>query len=171
MKISRMVTALIAVALFGAALSLYFLTDISAINFLAGYFSALLVFSAAALGYWQMVQGSAQTVPHHDLPDEMERIDDRFGLWEESSEEIEDASKLLKEEKNRLKQQKRGFKEFLKTTKPALSIYRVVAYAILVYAVYRLISAQIFEPVIYLVGVAVAAFAVVTLLWLRNRNL
>lgn len=171
-KIRNVTAVLSLLAVLGGA-ALWFMGGEGAlVNFETGFFSAVLVLAASGFGYWQMVQGSAESTPHHDLPDETERIEDRFGLWEEdlSETEPEDVSRLLKEERKRSKKGRRDFKTFLKTTKPALSLYRFGAYAVLVYAVFRLISAEAFEPVYYLIGAGAAPLGTAVTLWLMNRS-
>lgn len=169
-KISLLVALLAGVFFAGGAFCFYLFGKESMLNFEAAYLSALLVIGATIFGYWQMVQGSGSAVPNHDLQDETERIDDRFGLWEEESFESEDAALVLKEEKRRLKSGKRGFREFLKTTKPALSLYRLGAYAVLIYILYKLVSNGVFEPLSYLSGVAAAALTLSTALYIKNRS-
>ncbi len=168
-KIRNLAALLAAAALFGGAAVWYLLGIDSLINYEAGFFSALLVLGASSFGYWQMVQGSASTAPHHDLPDDTERIDDRFGLWEEDLPQEVDAAKLFKEERAKVKKNRPDFKTFLKTAKPALSLYRFGAYAVLVYAVYKLISADIFDPLLYLLGAGAAPLITAAALWQMNR--
>jgi hypothetical protein len=128
------------------------------LKFETGFFSAALVLGASALGYWQMVAESAESAPHHTLPDIVESIDDRYGLWEEEvpSDEKEDVKTVLAREKARLKRSKRGLKSFLRSAKPAISLYRLGAYAVLVAGVFWLIRADLFEPVAYLAGAGLA---------------
>ncbi len=168
----RNVAAVLSVlALFGGAAVWFMAGKGALVNFETGFFSAALVLGASGFGYWQMVQGSGQSRPHHDLPDETERIDDRFGLWEEDLPESgpEDAKQLFKEERDRIKKGRRDFKTFLRTTKPALSLYRFGAYAVLVYAVFRLISAEAFDPIFYLLGAGAAPLGTAAVLWFMNR--
>ncbi len=169
-KIRNLAALLAAAALFGGVAVWYLLGFDPLINYEVGFFSALLVLGASGFGYWQMVQGSAGSSPHHDLQDETERIDDRFGLWEEDLPQEEDAAKLLKEERARFKKKRRDLKSFLKTAKPALSLYRLGAYAVLLYAVYKLISAGVFDPISYLIGAGAAPLGMAVALWVMNRS-
>jgi len=169
-KIRSLAALLAAAALFGGAAVWYLSGVDSLLNYETGFFSALLVLGASGFGYWQMVQGSAESSLHHDLPDETERIDDRFGLWEESPPQETDAAKILKEERARLKGERRDLKSFLKSAKPAISLYRVAAYAVLLYGAYRLIGAGIFDPVSYLLGAGAAPLCTAAALWGMNRS-
>ncbi|BBG65988.1 probable integral membrane protein Cj0851c [Hydrogenimonas sp.] len=171
-KIRAVAAALALIALAGGAVTFTMFGESSFTNFETGLFSAALVLAASSFGYWQMVQGSAQSRPHHDLQDETDRIDDRFGLWEEDlpEEVTEDAASLFKDEKRKLKKRGVDFKTFLKTARPALSLYRFGAYAVLVYAVFTLISSDIFEPVSYLFGAGAAPLTAAAVLWFMNRR-
>ncbi len=164
-----LVALLLLLAVLGGA-AIYLLDGYEALlNFETGFFSGALVLAASAFGYWQMVAGSGESAPHHDLPDIVEQIDDRYGLWEEGeSEPAEDVKTLLAEEKARLKQGRRDLKTFLKTTKPALSLYRLGAYLVLVAGVFWLIRSETFAPVAYLVGAGLAPLGVAAALYFRR---
>ena len=143
-----------------------------AINLAAGYISGSIVLAASAFGYWQLVSGAGERAAHHDLPDAVERIDDRFGLWDEE-EPIEDAAEALKREKARMKERRRGFKEIFRTASPALSLYRLGAYALLIFVVYRLIRDDLFLPVPFLVGAGAGPMVVAAYLYsekLKTKN-
>jgi len=162
----KILSTLLVLALLGGLFAWWQDSIEALINFEVGFFSGALVLATSTFGYWQMVSGSSETTPHHDLPDMVEEIDDRYGLWEEDNENsTKDVKAILQEEKQRLKKQRRSFKEFLKTTKPALSIYRIVAYGILVSGVLTLISYEIFAPITYLIGAGLAPLTTAVVLW------
>ena len=135
-----------------AALFYLWMGASAAINLIAGYVGGSVVLAASAFGYWQLVSHAGESGTHHDLPDTVEKIDDRFGLWDEEEAPIEDVAEALKREKERLKQQRRSLKEIFRTASPALSLYRLAAYALLIVVVYRLIRHDLFFPVPFLVG-------------------
>jgi hypothetical protein len=162
-------SALLFLALAGGAAAWYVGGASTLGNFVTGFFSAALVLAASAFGYWQMVEGSAESAPHHDLPDIVESIDDRYGLWEEErAEEPEDVKAVLARERARLKRGKRGVKGFLRSAKPALSLYRLGAYLVLVAGVFGLIRSDIFEPVAYLAGAGLAPLGTAAALYFRR---
>jgi len=134
--------------------------QITMLNTVAGFVSAMLVVAASAFGYYRLVDGAGEVAANHNLPDITEQIDDKYGLWDEDSEVPDDPKELLKEEKTRLKHSKRGLKSIVKTSKPAISIYRLIAYVILIVTVYKLISADIFDAVAFLLGSTVAPLLV-----------
>ncbi len=167
--IRNLSAVLILLALLGGAAAWIYGGALSLFNFETGYVSGAFVIAASAFGYWQMVAESGESVPHHGLPDIVDQIDDRYGLWEEEDIETgDDVKTVLREEKARRKESRRDFKTFLKTTKPALSLYRVAAYIILVAGVYYLIRSGVFEPVLYLMGVGLAPLATAAVLYVNR---
>ncbi|WP_457597323.1 hypothetical protein [Hydrogenimonas sp.] len=139
-----------------------------ALNYEAGFFSALLVVGASAFGYWQMTAGAADEAAHHALPDATERIDDPYGLWEEEEEGTQDVKEVLRQEKERLKRNRKGLKGWLKNAKPALSLYRLGAYGLLAAGILWLIRDERFEPVAYLLGAGAAPLGVAAYLYARR---
>ncbi|WP_201353354.1 hypothetical protein [Hydrogenimonas urashimensis] len=167
----KVAAVLLLVALLGGG-AVWFGMDgrVSTINFATGFVSALVVLGASAFGYWQMVAGSAGSAPHHPLPDIVEQMDDRYDLWdEEGAAETDDAKSLLKAEKTRLKKRRRDFKTVLKTARPAISVYRLLAYLLLAAGVYWLIREEMFAPVPYLIGAGLAPLAVAATLYLSRE--
>ena len=158
----------ILVGLAGTGLFYGAMSQIAAVNFIAGYLCGSIVLAASAFGYWQLVSHAGESSAHHDLPDAVERIDDRFGLWDEAEESIEDAAEALKREKARMKERRRGLKEIFRTASPALSLYRLGAYALLIFVVYRLIRDDLFSPVPFLVGAGAGPMTAALYLFLRG---
>ncbi|WP_456450584.1 hypothetical protein [Hydrogenimonas sp.] len=163
------VLSLLSLAVLGGA-AVYFTQGFDGfLNFETGFMSGALVLAASAFGYWQMVSGSEESTPHHELPDIVEQIDDRYGLWEEDPAAApQDVKALLAEEKARLKKSRRGLKGFLRTAKPALSLYRLGAYLALVAGVFWLIRTDLFEPVAYLVGAGLAPLGAAATLYFKR---
>ena len=169
-RMIKIVSVLLILAIVGGALAGWLDGGEALLNFEAGFWSASLVLGASTFGYWQMVVDSGVSVPHHDLPDIVEQIDDRYGLWEERPDVApQDVKTVIREEKARLKKSRRSFREILKTTRPALSLYRLAAYAVLAAGVVSLISNKQFQPVFYLLGAGLAPFSTVVLLWFDRR--
>ena len=142
--------------------------QITVLNVVAGYISTMLIVAASAFGYYRLVDGASEVATNHNLLDITEQIDDKFGLWDEDSEVVDDPKELLKEERLRLKRSKRGLKSIVKTSKPAISIYRLVAYIVLITTVYQLISRDCFEAVAFLFGSTVASLLVAGYLYFRR---
>ena len=136
------------------------------VNFEIGYLSGAFVIAASAFGYWQLVAGSGENRPRYELPDIVDSIDDRYGLWEEESRESHtDVKAILREEKARRKKGRKDFKTFLRSAKPALSLYRIGAYLFLIAGVFYLIKSDMFEPIHYLAGAGLAPLAMAVFLF------
>lgn len=163
-KISNIVVIAFFVLVILAVSALIMGGQIIMLNATAGFISAMLVIAASAFGYYRLVDGAGEAATNHNLPDITEQIDDKYGLWDEDSKFLDNPKELLKEEKLRLKRSKRGLKSIIKTSKPAISIYRLVAYIILVVTVYKLISVDYFEPIAFITGTTVAIFLIVVFL-------
>jgi len=142
--------------------------QITVLNVIAGYISAMLIVAASAFGYYRLVDGAGEVATNHNLPDITEQIDDKYRLWDEDSEVSDDPKELLKEERLRLKRSKRGLKSIIETSKPAISIYRLVAYIVLIITVSQLISRDCFEAVAFLLGSIVAPLLVAGYLYFKR---
>jgi len=142
--------------------------QITMLNAVAGFVSAMLVVAASAFGYYRLVDGAGEVTTNHNLPDITEQIDDKYGLWDEDSDVIDNPKELLQAEKLRLKRSKRGLKSIIKTSKPAISIYRLIAYAVLIATVYKLISKDCFNAVAFLSGTTAAPLLVAGYLYYKR---
>jgi len=138
------------------------------LNVVAGFIDTMLIITASAFGYYRLVDGASEVATNHNLPDIAEQIDDKFGLWDKNSEVLDDPKEILKQQKFRLKHSKRSLKSIIKTSKPAISIYRLVAYIILIVTVYSLISKDRFEAIAFLSGSTVASFFVAGYLYVKR---
>ncbi len=162
----RLASFFLSLSILGGIVAFFMGGKASAINFETGFWSALLVVGASAFGYWQMVSGAKGVKSHYKMPDAVDSIDDRYGLWEEDSATHEtDVATLMKEEKARLKKSRRSLFETLKSAKPAISLYRLVAYLFLVAGVLWLMQADLFEPIAYFAGAGLSPLALALLLY------
>ena len=164
------------VSLLGAAMGWVF-GFAAAENFLIAFWSAVLVVAASTYSYKQMVS----TAPEHSVqlpPDVTEKMDDRFELWRETIEEekemVPDAANVktvLADEKARLQNNRLSWRARLQHARPALSLYRLIAYGILLYSLVYLISHDHFSPLFYFLGVGVATFGIATILYRSIKDL
>ena len=168
--IRNLALLLLLFALLGGGAAYALAGENATLNFLIAYVGAAFVVAASGFGYWQMVAGSETSAPHHDLPDIVESLDDRFGLWEEESEPPSDAAEALKREKAGLKESKPSWRRRLRTARPALSVYRLVAYALLLAGLLWLIRNDRFEAVAYLAGAGAAPMLIAVTLYVANRR-
>lgn len=138
------------------------------LNVVSGYVSTMIVIASSAFGYYRLVDGADRVATNHNLPDITDQIDDKYGLWEEKSDAIDDPKEILKQQKLHLKRSKKGLKSIIKMSKPAISIYRLVAYAILIMIVYRLISKDMFDAVAFLLGSTASSLFVAGYLYYKR---
>jgi hypothetical protein len=100
-----------------------------------GFLSATLVMIASMISYRRMVNARVENeVITMDIDkDVIDKLEDPYDLYSEEikEEEVEDVAKAIREEKARLKENRRSLFEVLRDTKAALSIYRVGAYMLL----------------------------------------
>ena len=164
----RLATVVAFVFAAGTAGTLYY-GEGAAVNFVVGYLCGTLVLAASAFGYWQMV-GSADELKSAVMPqDPTERIDDPHGLWEEEeSDAPQDPKTVLARERARLRAARPTLKERLRRAKPALSLYRLAAYALMAGSVIWLIDRGAFSPVVYLAAAGLPAFVSAGWLYLRR---
>ncbi len=176
-RMRKPVIFLFILAVVGAVGAFYAGGDVAAINFETGFWSALLVVGASMLGYWQMVSGSDGSKNAYETQDAVDSVDDRYGLWEESdlAETVKAAddrdtnvSALMKEERAKLKKSRRSFGSILKSAKPAISIYRLAAYIVLILGVIWLMEEGLFDPVFYFFGAGSSPLALALWLYLTR---
>ena len=141
------VAALAAGAIFG---------ETDALNVMAGYGLAWLVLAASAYGYFGMVRDAAAGVDPETIVNPPE-CDDPHGLWEDEDQTPPaqlDPKAVMAAERARMK--KRGWGEILRASRPALSLYRLGAYALMVWALVAMIDHGLFAAPAFLFGVTLA---------------
>lgn len=101
-----------------------------------GFISATLVMIASMISYRRMVNTRVEhnIITMDDSRDIIDKAEDPYNLYSEEVGETEekDLVETVKEEKKKLKENRRTLFQTLKDTKAALSIYRLGAYAVLV---------------------------------------
>jgi len=114
--------------------AIFFNMDIL-LNTQIAFISATLVMLGSMVSYRRMVEARVENeVITMDIDkDVIEKIEDPYDLYSEPVEEkeVEDVRAAIKEEKARMKAQKRSLFEVLRDTKAALSWHRVGAYVLL----------------------------------------
>jgi len=132
--IKRILSVISVLDIFLIIFSLYKGGVLWLINSQAAFLSSLLVTSASYLSYKKRVLQKANDKEiTYDERDELDKIDDRYELFEEEKEEEQkDFKEIIQEEKKRQKGFKNAFSN-LKTTLPAiLSPLRFFAYLFLI---------------------------------------
>jgi len=133
-----------------------------------GFLSATLVMIASMISYRRMVNARVENeVVTMDIDkDVIDKLEDPYDLYSEEikEEEVEDVAKAIREEKARLKENRRSLFEVLRDTKAALSIYRVGAYMLLALGFLYLNRHGILHIPSYLFSLSLPPFVIVTLL-------
>ena len=101
-----------------------------------GFISAALVMIASMMSYRRMVNTRVEhnIITVDDSKDVIDKLEDPYDLYSEeiTQEGDKELVETVKEEKRRLKENRRTLYQTLKDTKTALSIYRLGAYVVLV---------------------------------------
>jgi len=139
-----------------------------------GFISATLVMIASMLSYRRMVNARVENeVITTDIDkDVIDRLEDPYDLYSEEVLESEDEkhpSQTVKEEKKKLKENRRTLFEVLKDTKAALSLYRLGAYAVLILGFLYLHRHGLLDIPSYIIALGIPPVIIVTIL-LRNKE-
>jgi len=164
-------TLLIADGLLIFVSAAFFTMDIL-LNTQIGFLSATLVMIGSMKSYRRMIDARVEnelitTDIDKDLIDKLEDPHDLYS--EEIKEEpVEDVRAAIKEEKTRLKANRRSLFEVLKDTKAALSLYRIGAYFVLVLGFLYLNRHGLLNIPSYLFSLGLPPLIIVILL-VRNK--
>ncbi|BAF69837.1 hypothetical protein [Nitratiruptor sp. SB155-2] len=121
------------------------------LNSQLAFISSLLVVLGSFYGYKKMIEKRVGTVTKDIIDD----IEDRFDLYDEEQESIQDAKALFEEEKAKIKGAKKGLTNFLKTANGFFSPYRLFGYLFMVIAILVLIKHSMFDAWSFLMGLGV----------------
>ncbi len=119
------------------------------INSQLAFIASLLIILGSFQGYKKVVQKKS-----HLGRDIIDGIEDRFELYNEEENRHLSAKELFEEEKKKVKSQK-AMKNFVLGLGGFFSMYRLFGYLFLVVVVLMLIRKAIFDPVSFLLGLAV----------------
>jgi hypothetical protein len=101
-----------------------------------GYITSTLVMVASIFSYRRMVNARVEhnIITMDDSKDTIDKLEDPYDLYSEVVvvEEDKSLAETVKEEKKKLKENRRTVYQTIKDTKAALSIYRLGAYALLI---------------------------------------
>jgi F0F1-type ATP synthase assembly protein I len=99
-----------------------------------GFVTASLVMVASLLSYQRMVKTRVahEIITRDDSKDVIDRLEDPYDLYGEEEVQEEVSAEVLKEEKQKLKENRRSIFQTIKDTKAALSVYRLGAYGLLI---------------------------------------
>lgn len=135
-----------------------------------GYITATLVMVASIISYRRMVNARVKhnIVTMDDSKDTIDKLEDPYDLYsEEVVEEEESLAQTVKEEKKKLKENRRTVYQTIKDTKAALSIYRLSAYALLIIGFLYLNRQQLLDIPSYIIALGIPS---VILVWVLIRE-
>ncbi|MFC2073271.1 hypothetical protein ACFLRS_00280 [Campylobacterota bacterium] len=132
----KILIVLVAVDLLLVLVSIIFFDIRVLYNTQIGYITSTLVMVASILSYRRMVNARVEhnIITMDDSKDVIDKLEDPYDLYSEDTVEMEekDFVETVKEEKKKLKENRRSVYQAIKDTKAALSIYRLGAYAVLI---------------------------------------
>ena len=137
-----------------------------------GFISSSLVMFASLAAYRRMVNTRVEhnIITVDDSKDVIDQLEDPYDLYsEEVVEEEKDLVETVKEEKKKLKENRRTLYETLKDTKAALSIYRLGAYAVLILGFLYLNRHGLLHIPTYIVALGLPPVIIVMIL-LREKD-
>jgi hypothetical protein len=158
------------VDIFIIVVSLFFGTKVL-YNTQIGFISSSLVMIGSMFGYKKMVDTRVEyDIITTDIDkDVIEKLEDPYDLYSPTQEEdVEDIAKAIKEEKARLKANKRGLFQTLKDTKASLSIYRVTAYALLIIGFMYLNRHSLLHIPSYIIALGIPSIVVATFMMIHK---
>jgi len=134
-----------------------------------GFISATLIMVASVISYRRMVNARVELgiIPIDDDKDVIDKLEDPYDLYSEDivQEAIEeDLATVVKEERKKLKENKRSLGQTIKDTKAALSIYRLGAYALLVLGFMYLQRQELLHIPSYLLALSLPPMIIVIML-------
>ena len=155
--------------------SLFFGGKIWVYNTQIGFISATLIMIASVISYRRMVNTRVEhgIVTMDDSKDVIDKLEDPYDLYSEEiteTEEEQDLVEVVKEERKKLKQNRRSLGQTLKDTKAALSIYRLGAYAVLILGFMYLNRQGLLHIPSYLLALSLPPMIIVIMLVTQKEN-
>ena len=155
--------------------SLFFGGKVWVYNTQIGFISATLIMIASVISYRRMVNTRVEhgIVTMDDSKDVIDKLEDPYDLYSEEiteSEEEQDLVEVVKEERKKLKQNRRSLGQTLKDTKAALSIYRLAAYAVLILGFMYLNRQGLLHIPSYLLALSLPPMIIVIMLVTQKEN-
>lgn len=139
-----------------------------------GYITASLVMIASIVSHRRMVNARVEhnIVTMDDSKDVIDKLEDPYDLYSED-EIVEEKSlaETVKEEKKRLKANRRSVYQTIKDTKAALSFYRLGAYALLILGFLYLNRHGLLHVPSYIISVGIPSVILVWVLLKEKENI
>ena len=143
-------------------------------NTQVGFISASLVMLASMKSYKRMVDARVELniITIDDSRDTIDQLEDPYDLYSEDvveNEELE-LTDAIKDEKSRMKKNKRTLSETIRDTKAALSLNRIGAYVILILGFFYLNRHEYLMAPAYILALTVPMLVVVFVLLSNKEN-
>jgi len=171
----KILKVLIAVDLLLLITSVVFGGKIWVYNTQVGFISATLIMVASVVSYRRMVNTRVEhgIVTMDDSKDVIDKLEDPYDLYSEDIVEEkteEDLVEVVKEERKKLKQNRRSLTQTLKDTKAALSVYRLGSYALLILGFMYLNRHGLLHIPSYLLALSLPPMIIVIILVTTKEN-
>ena len=139
-----------------------------------GYITSTLVMVASIVSYRRMVNARVEhnIITMDDSKDVIDKLEDPYDLYSEDAVEDEekDFVETVKEEKKKLKENRRTVYQTIKDTKAALSIYRLGAYALLILGFLYLNRQGLLHIPSYIISLGIPSMILVWVLLKEKEN-
>ena len=170
----KILTVLVTVDLLLLIISLIFFDIKVVYNTQIGYITSTLVMVASIVSYRRMVNARVKhnIVTMDDSKDVIDKLEDPYDLYSEDviDDEEKDFAKTVKEEKKKLKENRRTVFQTIKDTKAALSIYRLGAYAVLILGFLYLNRHDMLHIPSYIISLGIPSVILVWMLLKEKEN-
>ena len=138
------------------------------------YITSTLVMVASIVSYRRMVNARVEhkIITVDDSKDVIDKLEDPYDLYSEDvvEEEEKDFAQTVKEEKKKLKENRRTVYQTIKDTKAALSIYRLGAYALLILGFLYLNRQGLLHIPSYIISLGIPSMILVWVLLKEKEN-
>ena len=170
----KILTVLVTVDVLLILVSIIFFDMKVLYNTQIGYITAALVMVASILSYRRMVNARVKhnIVTMDDSKDVIDKLEDPYDLYSEDAieDEEKDFVETVKEEKKKLKENRRTVYQTIKDTKAALSIYRLGAYAVLILGFLYLNRHDMLHIPSYIISLGIPSVILVWVLLREKEN-
>ena len=132
-----------------------------------GFITSTMVMIASIISYRRMVNARVKEkiITMDDKRDTIDKLEDPYDLYSEDDvDEEKDLSQMVKEEKKKLKKNRRSLYQTLRDTKAALSIYRLSSYALLIIGFLYLNRQQLLDIPAYIIALGIPSVILVRIL-------
>ena len=172
MLFARLILLYISALLIGAGLIFIFASKSALYSFVVAFLTSSIVVLASFKNYKNMVDKRLVDASGEEFDDrdELDKIEDPYNLYDEMQANDEDKSfkDIIKEEKQRLKKQKRPLKQSIADSARAFNYIRLIAYAILVAGFFMLLKSKNLNMAFYLATLILPN--IIAIVFLMNFN-